>query len=89
MKALNRALEYAKSIEGDVTSSNTKELTRLHECLISEIRNTNKVEYPTSHDSADIGSMTTIIYELLLRIMFDTGTKNFNKKYINEILNRI
>lgn len=89
MKALNRVLEYAKGIEGDVTQSDAKELTRLHSCLISEIRNTNKVDFPLSHDSVDIGSMTTIIYELLLRIAYDTGMKNFNKKYINEILNRI
>ena len=89
MKALQRAKEFAKNIEGEATREKLDELKHLYKCFVSEVENNNRINYPSTHESMNMLEFKSSVYELLLSIVFMTETKNKDKEYIISILNKI
>ncbi len=89
MKALRRAKDFAKNIEGEATQEKLDELKHLYKCFISEIENNNRVKYPTTYESMNMIDFKWSVYELLLSIIFMAEAKNKDKEYVISFLNKI
>lgn len=73
---LKKAIEFAENLEGKATQDKVDEFQKLITCVISEVENTAKVNYPDYPHLAMKCEFESMVVLLLFKMLFNKERQN-------------
>ena len=73
---LKKAIEFAENLEGKATQDKVDEFQKLITCVISEVENTAKVNYPDYPRLAMKCEFESMVVLLLFKMLFNKERQN-------------
>lgn len=71
-----KAIEFAENLEGKATQDKVDEFHNLITCVISEVENTAKVNYPSNPYLAMKSEFELMVVQLLFKMLFAKERQN-------------